>query len=75
MRELQFALFCMHIFFIKAVYASKMVLYAQGFMLLRERFPRMFGSELDCVELAHMWRGGCVIRRYITKLCYYLISI
>lgn len=51
-------------YFSKAVYASKMVLYAQGFMLLQERFPKMFGNQLDCVELAHMWRGGCVIRRY-----------
>ncbi|XP_046456401.1 6-phosphogluconate dehydrogenase, decarboxylating-like isoform X1 [Daphnia pulex] len=46
----------------KAVQASKIILYAQGFMLLQESLPRLFGCYLNCADLAQMWRGGCVIR-------------
>ncbi|KAK4003453.1 hypothetical protein OUZ56_005218 [Daphnia magna] len=46
----------------KAVQASKIILYAQGFMLLQEGLPRLFGCHLNCADLAQMWRGGCVIR-------------
>ena len=49
---------------LKAVHASKIILYAQGFMLLQESLPRLFGCHLNCADLAQMWRGGCVIKRW-----------
>lgn len=45
----------------KAVYASKMVSYAQGFMLMREA-AKHHGWELNYGAVALMWRGGCIIR-------------
>jgi len=45
----------------QALYASKIVSYAQGFMLLREAATQ-FGWELDYGAIALMWRGGCIIR-------------
>lgn len=43
------------------MYASKIVSYAQGFMLLREA-AQVHGWELDYGSIALMWRGGCIIR-------------
>lgn len=45
----------------KALYASKIVSYAQGFMLLREAANK-FGWTLNYGGIALMWRGGCIIR-------------
>jgi len=45
----------------KALYASKIVSYAQGFMLLREA-AKQFGWDLNYGGIALMWRGGCIIR-------------
>ncbi|XP_066987516.1 6-phosphogluconate dehydrogenase, decarboxylating isoform X2 [Macrobrachium rosenbergii] len=45
----------------KALYASKIVSYAQGFMLLREAAAK-FGWNLNYGGIALMWRGGCIIR-------------
>lgn len=45
----------------KALYASKIVSYAQGFMLLREA-AKVFGWKLNYGGIALMWRGGCIIR-------------
>jgi len=45
----------------KALYASKIVSYAQGFMLLREA-ANVFGWNLNYGGIALMWRGGCIIR-------------
>lgn len=45
----------------KALYASKIVSYAQGFMLLREA-AKSFGWKLNYGGIALMWRGGCIIR-------------
>ena len=45
----------------KAMYASKIVSYAQGFMLLREASNR-FNWDLNYGAIALMWRGGCIIR-------------
>ena len=45
----------------KALYASKIVSYAQGFMLLREA-AQNFGWKLNYGGIALMWRGGCIIR-------------
>lgn len=45
----------------QALYSSKIVSYAQGFMLLREA-AREFGWNLNYGGIALMWRGGCIIR-------------
>ena len=44
-----------------ALYASKMVAYAQGFEHLRAG-SREFGWDLNLGALATIWRGGCIIR-------------
>lgn len=44
-----------------ALYASKIISYAQGFMLLAEA-AKDFGWNLNYGEIALMWRGGCIIR-------------
>ncbi len=45
----------------QALYASKIVSYAQGFMLMREA-ARAHGWNLNYGGIALMWRGGCIIR-------------
>lgn len=44
-----------------ALYASKLVSYAQGFALL-QCASDTFGWNLDPAAIARMWRGGCIIR-------------
>ncbi len=44
-----------------ALYASKIVSYAQGYTLLRAA-AKTYGWELKYGEIALMWRGGCIIR-------------
>ena len=44
-----------------ALYASKIVSYAQGFMLLRAA-AKENGWKLNLGNIALMWRGGCIIR-------------
>lgn len=44
-----------------ALYASKLISYAQGFSLLR-RASEHYGWELDYGMLAKIWRKGCIIR-------------
>jgi hypothetical protein len=50
---------------VQALYASKIVSYAQGFMLLREA-AKVHGWNLNYGGIALMWRGGCIIRRWDT---------
>jgi 6-phosphogluconate dehydrogenase len=45
----------------KALYASKIVSYAQGFMLMREA-AKEYKWNLNNGGIALMWRGGCIIR-------------
>lgn len=45
----------------QALYASKIVSYAQGFMLLKEAAAQ-YNWDLDYGSIALMWRGGCIIR-------------
>jgi 6-phosphogluconate dehydrogenase len=45
----------------KALYASKIVSYAQGFNLLRNA-AQEYGWDLNYGEIAMIWRGGCIIR-------------
>ncbi len=44
-----------------AVYAAKIISYAQGFMELREA-AKEHGWNLNYGGIALMWRGGCIIR-------------
>jgi 6-phosphogluconate dehydrogenase len=45
----------------KALYASKMISYAQGYTLMRAA-ARTYGWNLNYGGIALMWRGGCIIR-------------
>ena len=51
-----------------ALYASKIVSYAQGFMLMRAA-ANEYGWRLKYGNIALMWRGGCIIRsRFLDKI-------
>jgi 6-phosphogluconate dehydrogenase len=45
----------------RALYCSKIVSYAQGYILLREA-AKEYGWNLNYGGIALMWRGGCIIR-------------
>jgi 6-phosphogluconate dehydrogenase len=45
----------------QALYASKIVSYAQGYLLMREA-AKEYGWNLNYGGIALMWRGGCIIR-------------
>ena len=45
----------------KALYASKIVSYAQGYTLMRSA-AQTYGWNLNYGGIALMWRGGCIIR-------------
>lgn len=45
----------------QALYASKIVSYAQGFMLMKEA-AKEYKWTLNYGSIAMMWRGGCIIR-------------
>ncbi|MDH3307768.1 MAG: decarboxylating NADP(+)-dependent phosphogluconate dehydrogenase [Acidimicrobiia bacterium] len=45
----------------QALYASKIVSYAQGFMLMSAAADE-YGWELDYGRIAGLWREGCIIR-------------
>jgi len=52
----------------QAVYASKIVSYAQGFVLMREA-ATTFKWRLNYGGIALMWRGGCIIRsKFLSKI-------
>src|SRR5216117_2543750 len=52
----------------RALYCSKMISYAQGYMLLREA-AKEEGWNLNFGGIALMWRGGCIIRsRFLEKI-------
>ncbi|MEO7143146.1 MAG: decarboxylating NADP(+)-dependent phosphogluconate dehydrogenase, partial [Bryobacteraceae bacterium] len=52
----------------RALYCSKMISYAQGYMLLREAAKDQ-GWNLNFGGIALMWRGGCIIRsRFLGKI-------
>jgi len=51
-----------------ALYASKIISYAQGYMLMREA-AKIYGWELNYGGIALMWRGGCIIRsQFLSKI-------
>ena len=52
----------------RALYASKIVSYAQGFMLIREA-AKTHDWKIAYGALAAIWRGGCIIRsRFLNKI-------
>ena len=52
----------------RALYCSKMISYAQGYMLMREA-AKDYGWNLNFGGIALMWRGGCIIRsRFLGKI-------
>ncbi|WP_088284391.1 decarboxylating NADP(+)-dependent phosphogluconate dehydrogenase [Ideonella sp. A 288] len=51
-----------------ALYASKIVSYAQGLTLMRSMSDRQ-GWALDLGGIASIWRGGCIIRaRFLNRI-------
>jgi len=51
-----------------ALYASKIVSYAQGYTLLREA-AKEYGWDLNYGGIALLWRGGCIIRSvFLSKI-------
>jgi 6-phosphogluconate dehydrogenase len=52
----------------QALYASKVVAYAQGFAQMRAASLRE-GWDLDLGAMATIWRGGCIIRaRFLNRI-------
>jgi 6-phosphogluconate dehydrogenase len=52
----------------RALYASKIVSYAQGYMLMRAA-AKEYKWNLNYGGIALMWRGGCIIRsRFLGKI-------
>lgn len=45
----------------QALYASKLISYSQGFMLMKEA-AKSYKWSLNEAGIALMWRGGCIIR-------------
>ncbi|KAL1794075.1 hypothetical protein ACET3X_007496 [Alternaria dauci] len=50
----------------QALYASKIISYAQGFMLIQNA-AKEYKWKLNKPEIALMWRGGCIIRSVFLK--------
>jgi len=51
-----------------ALYASKIIAYAQGFEQL-EAASQQFGWNLKLGEISSLWRGGCIIRaRFLRRI-------
>ncbi|KAH7104180.1 decarboxylating 6-phosphogluconate dehydrogenase [Auriculariales sp. MPI-PUGE-AT-0066] len=50
----------------QALYASKIISYAQGFMLMRETAKEL-KWHLNYAGIARMWRGGCIIKSVFLK--------
>ena len=52
----------------QALYASKIVSYAQGYQLMRSA-AKTYGWNLNYGGIALMWRGGCIIRsRFLGRI-------
>lgn len=50
----------------QALYASKIISYTQGFMLMRQA-AKDNGWDLNNAGIAAMWRGGCIIKSVFLK--------
>jgi 6-phosphogluconate dehydrogenase len=53
----------------KALFAAKMISYAQGFLLLSQA-SREFNWDLHLGEIARIWSGGCIIRSHFLQEIY-----
>jgi 6-phosphogluconate dehydrogenase len=52
----------------QALYASKIISYTQGYMLMRAA-AKEYGWELNYGGIAQMWTGGCIIRsRFLSDI-------
>jgi 6-phosphogluconate dehydrogenase len=52
----------------RALYASKVVAYAQGFEMIRAGADE-YGWDIDLGAIATIWRGGCIIRaRFLDRI-------
>ncbi|GLZ29635.1 6-phosphogluconate dehydrogenase, decarboxylating [Lentzea sp. NBRC 105346] len=52
----------------QALYASKVVAYAQGFDMIREA-SKNYDWNIDLGAMATIWRGGCIIRaRFLNRI-------
>ncbi len=52
-----------------ALYASKIVSYAQGFAQMAARADEEEGWDIDLGAMATIWRGGCIIRaRFLDRI-------
>lgn len=52
----------------QGLYASKIISYAQGFMLMRQA-AKEYNWQLNYGSIALMWRGGCIIRsRFLSDI-------
>jgi 6-phosphogluconate dehydrogenase len=52
----------------QALYASKIISYSQGYMLMRGA-AKQYGWNLNYGGVALMWRGGCIIRsRFLGRI-------
>jgi 6-phosphogluconate dehydrogenase len=52
----------------RALYASKVVAYAQGFDMIRAGADE-YGWDIDLGAIATIWRGGCIIRaRFLDRI-------
>jgi 6-phosphogluconate dehydrogenase len=49
-----------------ALYAARIIAYAQGFMLLRTA-AETYGWSLNFADIARVWRGGCIIRSLLLE--------
>jgi len=58
----------------EALFASKICCYAQGMGLLVAG-SRAYGYDLNLAQIAHIWRGGCIIRANLLEDVYRAYSI
>jgi 6-phosphogluconate dehydrogenase len=58
----------------QALYASKIISYAQGFMLFRQA-GKDYGWDLNYAGIAAMWRGGCIISEFFSGKSWPLVLV
>jgi 6-phosphogluconate dehydrogenase len=61
-------------FVFQALYASKIISYAQGFMLFRDA-AKQLNWKLNNGGIALMWRGGCIIRRSVNNYSEFMLPL
>jgi 6-phosphogluconate dehydrogenase len=51
---------------VQALYAAKVISYAQGFSLMAQA-SQQYGWNINLAEVARIWSGGCIIRSHFLK--------